>query len=58
VARDEVAAFIEYDFVVVNDELTAAVDRLRSIVVAERARVRRMRRGADTIVSTFTKGQE
>ena len=28
----------EYDFVVVNDELTAAVDRLRGIVVAERAR--------------------
>ena len=38
VARDEVAAFAEYDFVVVNDELTAAVDRLRGIVVAERAR--------------------
>ena len=37
VARDEVAAFTEYDYVVVNDELTAAVDRLRSIVVAERA---------------------
>ena len=32
VARDEVASFAEYDFVVVNDELTAAVDRLRSIV--------------------------
>ncbi|MEO8075941.1 MAG: guanylate kinase, partial [Acidobacteriota bacterium] len=26
-ARDEVAAFSEYDYVVVNDELTAAVDR-------------------------------
>ena len=44
VARDEVAAFAEYDFVVVNDELTAAVDRLRSIVVAERARLQRMQR--------------
>ena len=43
VARDEVAAFVEYDFVVVNDELTAAVDRLRSIVLAERARLRCMR---------------
>src|SRR5438270_4158408 len=37
IAKQEVAAFVEYDFVVVNDELTAAVDRLRSIVVAERA---------------------
>src|SRR4051812_3661719 len=38
VAKDEVASFTEYDFIVVNDELTAAVDRLRSIVLAERAR--------------------
>ena len=53
VARDEVAAFAEYDFVVVNDELTAAVDRLRSIVVAERARLQRMRPAAETIVRTF-----
>jgi guanylate kinase len=53
VARDEVAAFTEYDFVVVNDELTTAVDRLRSIVIAERARLRRMRGEAETIVRTF-----
>ncbi len=37
VARDEVAAFAEYDYLVVNDELTPAVERLRSIVLAERA---------------------
>ncbi len=53
VARDEVAAFTEYDFVVVNDELAAAVDRLRGIVVAERARLQRMQREAETIVRTF-----
>ena len=56
VARDEVAAFAEYDFVVVNDELSGAVDRLRGIVVAERARLHRMQRSAETIVSTFSKG--
>jgi guanylate kinase len=54
VARDEVAAFTEYDFVVVNDELTAAVDRLRGIVVAERARLSRMQREAEIIVRTFS----
>ena len=54
VARDEVASFAEYDFVVVNDELTAAVDRLRSIVVAERARLRRMWTEAENIVRTFS----
>jgi guanylate kinase len=54
VARDEVAAFAEYDFVVVNDELSAAVDRLRGIVVAERARLHRMQIEAETIVRTFS----
>src|SRR5216117_1560970 len=40
IARQEVASYVEYDFVVINDEITAAVDRLRRIVVAERARLR------------------
>jgi guanylate kinase len=53
VARTEVAAFSEYDFVVVNDEVTAAVDRLRSIVIAERGRLQRMQREAENIVRTF-----
>jgi guanylate kinase len=54
VARGEVASFAEYDFLVVNDELTAAVDRLRSIVIAERSRLRCMRGCADTILRTFS----
>ena len=53
VARQEVAAFVEYDYVVINDELTTAVDRLRSIVLAERARLACMRGEAETIVRTF-----
>ncbi len=53
VARQEVASFGEYDFVVVNDELTHAVDRLRSIIVGERARLRCMRGEAERIVRTF-----
>jgi guanylate kinase len=54
VARQEVAAFAEYDFLVINDELTAAVDRLRSIVLAERARLKYMRAAAESIVETFS----
>ena len=54
-ARDEVAAFTEYDYVVVNDELEACVDRLRSIVLAERARLRSMRGAAEEIVKSFIK---
>jgi guanylate kinase len=53
VARDEVAAFAEYDFVVVNDEISGAVDRLRGIIMAERARLSRMRAAVETIVRTF-----
>ena len=53
IARQEVAAFVEYDFLVINDEVTAAVDRLRSIVLAERARLRCMRGEAERIVRTF-----
>jgi guanylate kinase len=55
-ARDEVAAFVEYDYVVVNDELNACVERLRSIVIAERARLRSMRDSAERIVTTFERG--
>jgi guanylate kinase len=53
VARQEIASYAEYDFVVINDEITAAVDRLRSIVVAERARLRCTRGEAERIVRTF-----
>jgi guanylate kinase len=54
VAREEVAAYAEYDFVVINDELTSAVDRLRAIVLAERSRLRCMRGEAEAVVSTFS----
>ena len=53
VARDEVASFTEYDFIVVNDELDGAVDRLRGIVLAGRARLDCMRADAAAIVRTF-----
>ncbi|MCA1558967.1 MAG: guanylate kinase [Acidobacteria bacterium] len=52
-ARAEVAAVTEYDYVVVNDELEACVDRLRAIVLAERARLRSVRVITEYIVDTF-----
>ncbi len=55
-AREEVAAFTEYDYVVVNDELDACVDRVRAIVLAERTRLRSAKTTADVIVSTFKPG--
>jgi len=53
VARSEVAAFSEYDFIVINDDVTAAANRLCAIVVGERARRERMRSTAEGIVRTF-----
>ena len=54
-ARDEVAGFIEYDYVIVNDELEACVDRLRAIVVAERSRLRAVKPVVERIVGSFTR---
>ena len=53
VARTEVGEYSGYEYVVVNDELRSAVDRLRAIVIAERARVREMRSSAEAIIETF-----
>jgi guanylate kinase len=52
-AREEVAVFTEYDYVIVNDELDACVDRMRAIVLAERARLRCAADMAERIVETF-----
>jgi guanylate kinase len=52
-ARDEVAGFVDYDYVIVNDELEPCVDRLRAIVLAERARLRQAWPVAERIVKTF-----
>ena len=53
VACQEVGEFAAYKYVVINDELDAAVERLRAIVLAERARMKRMRDAAETIIGTF-----
>jgi len=42
-APGEMAQYVDYEYLVVNDELGPAVDRLIAVVDAERARVRRLR---------------
>src|SRR6185295_15825293 len=53
VARTEVGEYAQYEYVVVNDEIDGAVNRMRAIVMAERARMKAMRREAETIIDTF-----
>jgi len=53
VARREVDEFSQYEYLVVNDEVDRAVDRLRAIVLAERGRVKTMRPAAEKIIGTF-----
>jgi len=53
VARTEVGEFAQYEYVVVNDDLDGAVNRMRAIVMAERARIKSMRGEAETIIDTF-----
>lgn len=53
VARGEVGAVAEYDYVVINDEVEPAVARLGSIVQAERARRSRMGPVAAEVIETF-----
>jgi guanylate kinase len=53
VASDEVSEYAQYEYVVINDEIEAAVGRLQAIVGAERARVKRMREDAEAIIGTF-----
>jgi len=56
VARSEVSSFTEYDFIVVNDEIPAAVDHVRGIVLSKRAVLSRMTPRVIEIVKTFDIG--
>jgi guanylate kinase len=53
VAREEVSAFEEYDYVVINDEFDSCVDRVKGIVLAERSKLECMRPKALEILKTF-----
>ena len=54
-AREEIAAVEEYEYVVVNDELDACVERLRAIVLAERSRRAAMAAAVAEIAGSFGK---
>ena len=53
VAREEVSAFEEYDYVVINDDLESCVERIKAIVLAERAKLQCIRPTALEVLRTF-----
>jgi guanylate kinase len=52
-ARAEASSYVDYDYVVVNDDLEPTVVRLQEIIAAERSRVHRMRGIAEEIIRSF-----
>jgi len=44
-SRDEARAYSKYDYLIINENVDASVERFRSIVNAERSRVARLREG-------------
>ncbi len=52
-ARGEASSYVDYDYVVVNDELQPTVVRLQEIIAAERSRTHRMKPLAEHIIETF-----
>jgi guanylate kinase len=56
-ARSEVHAFRDYDYIVINDDLDACLSRLRSIVEARRSARDAMLPDAEAIIATFSPPQ-
>jgi guanylate kinase len=54
-ARAEVGAYVDYDYVVINDQLEPTVVRLQEIIAAERSRTHRMSPIAEEIIKSFEK---
>lgn len=52
-ARAEASSYVDYDYVVVNDELEPTVVRLQEIIAAERSRTHRMKPVVEDIIKSF-----
>jgi len=58
VAGEEMAHFRKYQYAIVNVDLSASVDALKTIVRAARLRTSRVAETAEKILSTFDTGKE
>ena len=55
-SRAEAGCYVDYDYVVINDQLEPTVVRLQEIIAAERSRMHRMKPVAEEIIRTFRAG--
>jgi len=53
VAREEILAWKEYDFIIVNDDLETSLARAEAVILADRQRRQRMEGIARTVAATF-----
>ena len=51
--KTEIARYREYDFVIINEDLSLSVNLLKSIIFAERCRKRRSIERIESIIKTF-----
>ncbi len=51
IARDEIKKALYYDYLVVNDVLEVAFDKLRSIITAEKCRTERLKDQIDRVIN-------
>lgn len=56
-ARDEMAHYVSYDYVIINDVLEESVAELGGIVRAERARREQRRSAAEAILASFDEAE-
>ncbi len=52
-AIDELAQYQNFDYAIINDDLTEATNELAAIILAERCRIQRRGKLAEQIVKTF-----
>jgi guanylate kinase len=53
VAAEEIAQFVRYDYVVINDDFDQAVRELEGILIAERCRRRKRTCAANEVLESF-----
>jgi guanylate kinase len=56
VAREEILRYREFDFIVINDELTKAVEELKSVILSQRYRSEIREKEIMPILRSFAEG--